>query len=243
MFDYTNDNPLYVVRLYRNSHFKASQCCWRLCSQARKLTLSPSAPYCRVLEPLSSTRSPHLQAPSQFSRTCISPSSSLSLEERKPGTDYSLQTTNLHTASPSKELFFPYVGRGIKKDRGLQQADSTLHHAPHRHQQKKPNKQTNKKTLWKNSDLQFTLSAYCMHHHHKFLKEDTFSTSDLYGMNNMIDCTHSVQVCMYAGLISLKITTEKLRTSKIENLSCWYHWCCNLFITCCMCELHSVLTV
>ena len=115
MFDCANDNALYVVRLYRNSHFKASQCCWRLCSQARKLTLSPSAPYCRVLEPLSSTRSPHLQAPSQFSRTCISPSSSLSLEERKPGTDYSLQTTNLHTASPSKGLFSPMLDEALRR--------------------------------------------------------------------------------------------------------------------------------
>lgn len=48
--------------------------------------------------------------------------------------DFSLQTTNLHTASPWKGIF-PYGGQGNKKDRGLQQADSTLHHAPHRHHQ------------------------------------------------------------------------------------------------------------
>lgn len=50
--------------------------------------------------------------------------------------DDSSQTTNLHTASPWKGFFSPCVGQGIKKDRGLQQADSTLHHAPHRHHQK-----------------------------------------------------------------------------------------------------------
>lgn len=49
--------------------------------------------------------------------------------------EYSLQTANLHTASLWKGPF-PQAGRGIKKDRGLQQADSTLHHAQHRHQQK-----------------------------------------------------------------------------------------------------------
>lgn len=172
MFDCTNDNPLYVVRLYGNSHFKASQCCWRLCSHAREVTLSPRAPYCRVLEPLSSTRSPHLQAPSQFSRTCISPSSSLSLEERKPGTDYSLQTTNLHTASPSKGLFSPMLDEALRRIEDFSRL--TLHFIMHHIGISKKNqtKQINKQTLWKNSDLQFTLSAYCMHHHHKFLKED-----------------------------------------------------------------------
>lgn len=69
------------------------------------------------------------------SRTCISPSSSLSLEGRKliQTIPYKLQTCTLLLFGKD---FFPYVGQGIKKDRGLQQADSTLHHAPHRHQQK-----------------------------------------------------------------------------------------------------------
>ena len=165
MFDCTNDNPLHVVRLYGNSPFKASQCCCRLCSPARKLTLSPSAPSCRVLEPLSSTRSPHLQAPSQFSRTCISPSSSLSLEERKPGTDYLLQTTNLHTASPSKGLFSPMLDEALRRIEDFSRL--TLHFIMH-HIGISKKKKSIKKTLWKNSDLQFTLSAYCMHHHHKF---------------------------------------------------------------------------
>lgn len=76
--------------------------------------------------------------------------------------EYSLQTANLHTASLWKGLF-PQAGRGIKKDRGLRQADSTPHHAQLSASTKSP---------LKNSDLQFTLTAYYMHHHPKFLKDD-----------------------------------------------------------------------
>lgn len=46
---------------------------------------------------------------------------------------YKLQTCTL--LLHGKECS-PYVGQGIKKDRGLQQADSTLHHALHRHHEK-----------------------------------------------------------------------------------------------------------
>lgn len=100
-------------------------------------------PYCCVLEPFSSTRSPHLQAPSQFSRTCISPSSSLPLEERKPGTDYSLQTTNLHTASPSKGLFSPMLDKALRRIEDFSRL--TLHFIMHHIgiSKKPPNKQTN----------------------------------------------------------------------------------------------------
>lgn len=136
------------------------------CSQARKLTLSPSAPSCRVLEPLSSTRSPHLQAPSQFSRTCISPSSTLPLEERKPGTDYSLQTTNLHTASPSKGLFFfsPMLDEALRRIEDFSRL--TLHFIMHHigiSKKKKPKsiKQTNKNPLKK---LRLAIHLVCILH-------------------------------------------------------------------------------
>lgn len=171
-----------------------------------------------MLEPLSSTRSPHLQAPSQFSRTCISPSSSLSLEERKPGTDYSLQTTNLHTASPAKGLFSPMLDEALRRIEDFSRL--TLHFIMHHIgiSKTKPNQKI------KPSEKPQTCNSPCLHTActttTSFKRRTLFSTSDLYGMNNMIDCTHSVQVCMYDGLISLKIKTEKLRTSKIKNLSC-----------------------
>lgn len=145
-----------MVRRYCYSHFKASQCCWRLWSQARTLTLSPSAPHCCVLEPLSSTRSPHLQAPLQFSRTCISPSCSLSLEERKPGTDYSLQTANLHTASPSKGLLSPMLDEALRRIEDFSRL--TLHFIMHYIGISK--NQTNKQNPLKKAQ---TCNSPCLH--------------------------------------------------------------------------------
>lgn len=97
--------------------------------------LEISAPYWYVLSYLYLVQQgAHTYRHARSSRTCISPSSSLFGGE-ETDSEYSLQTANLHTASLWKGLF-PQAGRGIKKDRGLQQADSTLHHAQHRHQQK-----------------------------------------------------------------------------------------------------------
>ena len=89
---------------------------------------------CTELFIFSSTRSPHIQARPQFKDLHFSKQLSLFGGE-ETDSEYYLQTANLHTASLWKGLF-PQAGRGIKKDRGLQQADSTLHHAQHRHQQK-----------------------------------------------------------------------------------------------------------
>lgn len=121
-----------------------------------------SAPYWYLLSLFifSSTRSPHIQARPQFKDLHFSKQLSLFGGE-ETDSEYSLQTANLHTASLWKGLF-PQAGRGIQKARGLRQADSTLHHAQHRHQQ----------SPLKNSDLQFTLTAYYMHHQPKFVKDD-----------------------------------------------------------------------
>lgn len=103
--------------------------CW-------KITLNISAPYWYVLSYLYlvQQRSPHIQARPQFKDLHFSKQLSLFGGE-ETDSEYSLQTSNSHTASLWKGLS-PQAGRGIKKDRGLQQADSTLHHAQHRHQQK-----------------------------------------------------------------------------------------------------------
>lgn len=95
-----------------------------------------SAPFWYVLSYLYlvQQRSPHIQARPQFKDLHFSKQLSLFGGE-ETDSEYSLQTANLHTASLWKELS-PQAGRGIKKARGLQQADSTLHHAQHRHQQK-----------------------------------------------------------------------------------------------------------
>lgn len=95
-----------------------------------------SAPYWYLLSLFifSSTRSPHIQARPQFKDLHFSKQLSLFGGE-ETDSEYSLQTANLHTASLWKGLF-PQAGRGIKKDRGLRQADSTLHHAQQRPQQK-----------------------------------------------------------------------------------------------------------
>lgn len=94
-----------------------------------------SAPYWFVLSYLYLVQQgAPIQARPQFKDLHFSKQLSLFGGE-ETDSEYSLQTANLHTASLWKGLF-PQAGQGIKKDRGLQQADSTLHHAQHRHQQK-----------------------------------------------------------------------------------------------------------
>lgn len=104
------------------------------CNPGKKITLNISAPYWCTMSYLVQ-QGAHTYKHVRSSRTCISPSSSHSLEERKviQTIPYKLQTCTLLLYGKD---FFPYVGQGIEKDRGLQQADSTLHHALYRHQQK-----------------------------------------------------------------------------------------------------------
>lgn len=89
---------------------------------------------CTELFIFSSTRSPHIQARPQFKDLHFL-QAALSLWRR--GNWFRIYLTNCKLAHCfSMEGLFPQAGQGIKKDRGLQQADSTLHHAQHRQQQK-----------------------------------------------------------------------------------------------------------
>lgn len=154
---------------------------------------------------------------------------------------YKLQTCTLLLLRKDSFFFSPMLDEALRRIEDFSRL--TLHFIMHHIGISK----TKPKQKIKPSEKPQTCNSPCLHTActttTSFKRRTLFSTSDLHGMNNMIDCTHSVQACMYDGLISLKIKTEKLRTSKIKNLSCWYHWHCNIFITCCIWELHSVLRV
>lgn len=121
-----------------------------------------SAPYWYLLSLFifSSTRSPYIQARPQFKDLHFSKQLSLFGGE-ETDSEYSLQTANLHTASLWKD-FSPKLDEALRRieDSGR----LTLHFIMH-------NIGISKSPL-KNSDLQFTLTAYYMHHHPKFLKDD-----------------------------------------------------------------------
>lgn len=92
--------------------------------QCWKLTLNISAPSWYVLSYLYVVQQgAHTYRHARSSRTCISPSSFLSLEERNW---FRIFLTNCKPAHCfSLERTFPHAGRGIQKARGLQQADCT----------------------------------------------------------------------------------------------------------------------